>query len=83
MPQDNITPPVAACLGDLVTLFLLALIGTGLVGTMDTPGPLILVILMGTAAAWFTMRVLRDAWVKDIARGSWIPLVRAHPNNTR
>lgn len=72
---DNITPPVAACLGDLVTLFVLALIGTLLVGAMDTPVPLISVILMTAAAFWFTRRVMRDEWVKNIARGSWIPLV--------
>lgn len=72
---DNITPPVAACLGDLVTLFVLALIGTLLVGAMDTVGPLLGVILMGAAASWFTVRVLRDEWVRNIARGAWLPLV--------
>ncbi|BEJ14949.1 hypothetical protein CspHIS471_0407160 [Cutaneotrichosporon sp. HIS471] len=74
---DNITPPIAACLGDLLTLFLLALAGTVLVGAMDTPVPLIIVIIMGIAALWFTRRVMRDTWVKDIARGSWIPLISA------
>lgn len=75
LTPDNITPPVAACLGDLVTLFVLALIGTLLVGAMDTPGPLIAVIVMAAAAIWFTRRVMRDEWVKNIAKGSWIPLV--------
>ncbi|KLT45565.1 hypothetical protein CC85DRAFT_240772 [Cutaneotrichosporon oleaginosum] len=74
---DNITPPIAACLGDLLTLFILALAGTLLVGAMDTPVPLISVIIMGIAALWFTRRVMRDTWVKDIARGSWIPLISA------
>lgn len=72
---DNITPPIAACLGDLMTLFILALIGTLLVGTMDTIVPLVAVILMGIAASWFTVRVLRDEWVRNIARGAWLPLV--------
>jgi solute carrier family 41 len=75
MAVDNITPPIAACLGDLVTLFILALIGTGLVGVMDTVAPLLIIFAMGAAAVWFTVRVLRDMWVRDIARGSWIPLV--------
>jgi solute carrier family 41 len=74
---DNITPPIAACLGDLLTLFILALAGTVLVGAMDTPLPLISVIIMSIAALWFTRRVMRDTWVKDIARGSWIPLISA------
>lgn len=74
---DNITPPIAACLGDLLTLFILALAGTLLVGAMDTPVPLIAVIAMSAAALWFTRRVMRDAWVKDIARGSWAPLIGA------
>ncbi|TXT07236.1 hypothetical protein VHUM_03406 [Vanrija humicola] len=74
---DNITPPVAACLGDLVTLFILALVGTALVGAMDTPVPLIAVVLMVLAAGWFTRRVLTNDWVKAIARGSWAPLIVA------
>lgn len=73
---DNITPPVASCLGDLLTLFILALIGTALVGVMDTPIPLLAVILMGLAAAWFTKRVMRNEWVRGVARGGWVPLVR-------
>lgn len=73
---DNITPPVAACLGDLLTLFILALLGTLLVGTMDTPVPLIAVICMSLAAGWFTRRVMRNQWVKNVAKGGWAPLVR-------
>ena len=72
---DNITPPVAACLGDLLTLFILALLGTALVGAMDTPLPLICVILMSLAAGWFTKRVMRNQWVKKVAKGGWAPLV--------
>lgn len=75
MNPDNITAPVATCLGDLLTLFILALLGSVLVGTMDTPIPLIAVILMGLAAAWFTRAVMRDEWVKNVAKGSWAPLV--------
>ena len=73
---DNITAPVATCLGDLLTLFILALLGSLLVGTMDTPIPLIAVILMGLAAVWFTRAVMRDEWVKNVAKGGWAPLVR-------
>jgi hypothetical protein len=72
---DNITAPVATCLGDLLTLFILALLGSLLVGTMDTPIPLIAVILMGLAGVWFTRAVMRDDWVKNVAKGGWAPLV--------
>lgn len=72
---DNITPPVAACLGDLLTLFILALLGTALVGAMDTPIPLLAVIIMSLAAGWFTRRVMRNEWVKNVAKGGWVPLV--------
>ncbi|WRT64715.1 uncharacterized protein IL334_001649 [Kwoniella shivajii] len=74
---DNITPPVAACLGDLLTLFILALLGTALVGTMDTVIPLLAVITMSIAAGWFTRRVIKNKWVKNVARGSWLPLIGA------
>ncbi|TYJ56006.1 hypothetical protein B9479_003248 [Cryptococcus floricola] len=74
---DNITPPLAACLGDLLTLFILALLGTALVHTMDTILPLCLLIIMSVAAGWFTKRVMRNQWVKEVARGGWVPLIGA------
>ncbi|WWD07605.1 hypothetical protein V865_005706 [Kwoniella europaea PYCC6329] len=74
---DNITPPVAACLGDLLTLFVLALLGTALVGAMDTVIPLLAVIVMSIAAGWFTRRVMRNEWVKNVAKGGWVPLIGA------
>ncbi|CAD6571746.1 MAG: hypothetical protein TREMPRED_000359 [Tremellales sp. Tagirdzhanova-0007] len=57
---DNMTPPIASCLGDLLTLFLLSLLGSLLVGTMDSPVPMIAVIIMSVAAAWFTHRVMQN-----------------------
>ena len=74
---DNITAPLAATLGDLLTLFVLALIGTVLVLVMDTPIPLIAVILMCIAAGWFIRRVLKNEWIKKVARGGWAPLIAA------
>jgi solute carrier family 41 len=59
-----------------LTLFILALLGSALVGTMETPIPLIAVILMGLAAVWFTRAVMQDEWVKNVAKGGWAPLVR-------
>lgn len=43
---------------------------------MDSPIPLIAVILMSCAAAWFTRKVLQDEWVRNVAKGGWTPLVR-------
>ena len=37
---DNIATPVAACLGDLLTLLLLALLGTALLGSLGSYTPL-------------------------------------------
>ncbi|OXC70517.1 hypothetical protein AYX13_00992 [Cryptococcus neoformans] len=74
---DNITPPLAACLGDLLTLFILSLLGTALVGAMDTIIPLLAVIIMSIAAGWFTRRVVRNVWVKEVAKGGWVPLIGA------
>lgn len=76
MKLDNFTAPIATCLGDLFTLFILALVGSGLVGTMDTPIPLMAVIFMGLMAVWFSRVVMRDQWVRSVAQGSWTPLVR-------
>lgn len=66
---------MASCLGDLLTLFILSLLGSLLVGTMDSPLPLIAVIVMSVAAAFFTHRVMQDEWVRKVARGGWVPLV--------
>jgi solute carrier family 41 len=66
-------------LGDLLTLFILALLGTMLVGVMDTPIPLIAVILLVIAGGWFTKTVMQDEWVKNVAKGGWAPLVSVTP----
>ena len=46
LPPDNIAPPVAACLGDLVTLSLLGVIAELHLHVLDTPVPIIIVILL-------------------------------------
>lgn len=42
---------------------------------MDSPIPLVAVIMMTVAAAWFTQRVMQNQWVKKVAKGGWVPLV--------
>ena len=58
-----------------MTLFVLACIGTLLVGMMDTPVPLLAVIIMCVGIGWFLRRVMRNEWIRKVARGAWAPLV--------
>ena len=43
---------------------------------MGTPIPLLAVSAMVVTAVWFTRTVMRDEWVKNVAKGGWLPLVR-------
>jgi hypothetical protein len=43
---DNIAPPIASCLGDLVTLSLVGLVSLGLIDFIATPLPLIVVLVI-------------------------------------
>ena len=43
---------------------------------MDSPIPLIAVLIMSCAAVWFTRKVMQDEWVRNVAKGGWTPLVR-------
>lgn len=74
---DNITTPLAACLSDLVTLFVLAGIGSFLLPYIATPLPVAILpvlIAAGACATWFT---LRNDYVKDLVRLGWTPLFAA------
>lgn len=82
---DNIASPLAATLGDLLTLFIMALVGTILVKTIDTPVPFAVVVLICglTGAIWCALRVMarqrlskRDPDVEEESEeGGWSPLV--------
>lgn len=82
---DNIASPLAATLGDLLTLFIMALVGAMLVKTIDTPVPFVVVFLMCalTGAIWAALRMMarqrlgkRDQEVEEEAEeGGWSPLV--------
>lgn len=58
---DNIASPLAATLGDLLTLFIMALVGTGLVNTLGTPGPVVVLLLMCgvTAGIGWRLKVMK------------------------
>jgi solute carrier family 41 len=74
---DNIAPPIAACLGDLVTLCLLGLVSSILIYIINTPFPLVLtclLVLSATACAGFTRR---NESVKHLLGQGWPPLFGA------
>lgn len=71
---DNIAPPVAACLGDLVTLSLLGVIAELHLYVLHTPIPLIIVLTLVAAAVGWTFVTNRNENVKHLLREGWSPL---------
>ncbi|KAF9228853.1 solute carrier family 41 member 1 [Gyrodon lividus] len=74
---DNIAPPVASCLGDLVTLCLLGTISSILVDFVNTLWPLILVLLLMFTAMSCTFIVRANDVVQDLIWQGWTPLFGA------
>lgn len=74
---DNITPPIASCLGDLVTLSLLGVISSILINVVNTPIPLICVTLTILSATICVFLVRRNSSVKDLIYQGWVPLFGA------
>lgn len=74
LPSDNIAPPVAACLGDLVTLSLLGVIAELHLHVLDTPVPIIIVILLFLAAIGWTYVTHRNENVRHLLTEGWSPL---------
>ena len=74
---DNIAPPIAACLGDLVTLTLLGLVSTGLIDYLRTPIPLILGIIVVVVAVACLVYTMRNPDVRDLVKQGWSPLFGA------
>ena len=74
LPSDNIAPPVAACLGDLVTLSLLGVIAELHLHVLDTPVPIIIVILLFLDAIGWTYVTHRNENVRHLLTEGWSPL---------
>ena len=72
--SDNIAPPVAACLGDLVTLSLLGIISEAHLGILGTPVPLIIVIILAVAAVGWAIVTNRNENVRHLLTEGWTPL---------
>jgi hypothetical protein len=72
--SDNIAPPIAACLGDLVTMTLLGVMSTLLIVGSGAIAPflaIIIVIIWASASAYV---VLRNEHVKPLLKKGWTPL---------
>ena len=75
--SDNISTPIAACLSDLVTLFILGIVGTLLLPYINTPIPFFFLPLLILAGAGFAWSTLRNEYVKGLVRDGWTPLLAA------
>jgi len=75
--SDNIAPPIASCLGDLVTLSLLGAISSVLINVVNTPIPLLCGILAILSATSCVFVVRGNSHVKDLIYQGWVPLFGA------
>lgn len=78
---DNISPPLASCLGDLITLTLLSLLATLLTLPQLSAFrlPLIFTFLFAGILAWTTYTSLRNPISRPILKDGlgWVPLLCA------
>jgi solute carrier family 41 len=75
--SDNIAPPVASFLGDLVTLSLLGAISSVLINWVNTALPLIIAILVICSAVACAVVVRGNSFVRDLISQGWTPLFGA------
>lgn len=74
---DNIAPPVASCLGDLITLCFIGVISTVLIRVIDTPIPFILAALVVIGASVCFVFTIRNRHVRPLLTQGWTPLFGA------
>lgn len=74
LDPDNIAPPIASCLGDLVTLSLLGAVSALYIHFVDTPLPFLMIIVLFVAAAGWAALTRRNLYVKDLIFEGWSPL---------
>ncbi|GJE88059.1 magnesium transporter [Phanerochaete sordida] len=77
LDPDNIAPPVAACLGDLVTLSLLGVVSALNILLVHTPLPLIFMIILAVAAVGWAIVTRRNQYVGALLFLGWLPLFAA------
>ncbi|KAF8589695.1 hypothetical protein K439DRAFT_1612498 [Ramaria rubella] len=74
---DNITPPIASCLGDLLTLCIIGLVSSILIRTIDTALPIILLVAFGFCTAFSIILTLRNQHARPLIFLGWTPLLGA------
>ncbi|KAF8061747.1 Mg transporter [Lyophyllum atratum] len=74
---DNIAPPVASCLGDLVTLCFFGGTSTILIRVINTPIPLFLSIFIVVFAIACFVLTIRNKHVRPLLTQGWSPLFGA------
>ncbi|KAG6817052.1 hypothetical protein H0H87_000464 [Tephrocybe sp. NHM501043] len=74
---DNIAPPVASCLGDLVTLLFMGIVTSVLIVFIDTPLPFIVGIAIVVVAVLSFLSTIRNPHVRPLLSQGWVPLFGA------
>ncbi|RDB19190.1 Solute carrier family 41 member 1 [Hypsizygus marmoreus] len=74
---DNIAPPIASCLGDLVTLCFIGITSTLLIRVIHTPIPFILASLIVLFAVVCFAYTVRNDHVRPLLTQGWTPLFGA------
>jgi len=74
---DNVSPPVAGCLGDMLTLTILTGVSLLHVHIENTPLPLIFVICLSLIAVALAFSVRRNPEVSHLLKQGWWPLFAA------
>ncbi|KAJ7215307.1 hypothetical protein B0H12DRAFT_1194589 [Mycena haematopus] len=77
LDPDNIAPPIASCLGDLVTLILLAAVSSVLIIFLHTPIPATIALLVVLSALSCGMFTRRNPRVAPLLTQGWAPLFGA------
>ncbi|KAJ7891343.1 Mg transporter [Mycena olivaceomarginata] len=74
---DNIAPPIASCLGDLVTLILLGAVSSVLIIFLHTPIPFTIAVLVVLSALSCGLFTRRNPRVAPLLTQGWAPLFGA------
>ncbi|KAF8507993.1 hypothetical protein JB92DRAFT_2733830 [Gautieria morchelliformis] len=74
---DNITPPIASCLGDLLTLCIIGLVSSVLVRTMDSAMPFVLMVPLTLGLVLSIVTTMRNELVRHLIFMGWTPLLAA------
>ncbi|KAM8829907.1 solute carrier family 41 member 1-like isoform 1-T1 [Synchiropus picturatus] len=75
---DNVATPIAACMGDLITLSLLAGVGSALYGYIDVwyLSPLVCLVFLSLIPLW-VMVARQSPQIREILRSGWQPVLVA------